>query len=388
MNTETIRIGESLETAPSAARFRTASPAIDRAASNVELRIVQPAEWDTVAAEFADIIPEQTGMFNAGHWGADKIECLTFHRNGQLVGGGAIIVRSVPFTSTGVAVLKWGPVWRKPGAAFNIGLYKSVIAELTAEYCDRRGLHLTIMPPSVPEYDERMCRALVELGFKQGTSLAAPERYIVNTHQDAETLMASFDQKWRYNLRKAHKNDFEIGFAEGEEGLAAFMDLYGKMIARKGFLDSSAIDSLEEFVRNSPAETKPSIVLVSHEGSVTAGGVFFTAGEMASYMFGATDDRALRLKAGYALHWWVSEHLCNQDHVRWYDLGGNDLDAGLHQFKKGMVGKSGRILEAPARYHYASRPAAKLFGEAVFRLRDAKAATDRTMHKLKQWLRK
>lgn len=395
MNTETMRIGKRLETPGNTGMFVPARPAAARSAGvagDVELKIVPSAEWDTVAAGFADVIPEQTGMFNVGHWGGEKIECLLFFRRDQLIGGGAIIVRGVPFTSTGVAVVKWGPLWRRAedtqDNSHDIATYISVIAELISEYCSRRGFHLTIMPPSVPEHDERMSHALAEMGFKEGSNLAAPERYIVNTHQDTETLMASFDQKWRYNLRKARKNDFEIGFADGEDGLTAFMDLYEKMMSRKGFLDSSAIGSLEDFVRNSPAATRPSIVLVSHQGSITAGGVFFTAGEMASYMFGATDDRALRLKAGYALHWWICEHLCGQDHVKWYDLGGNDLDAGLHQFKKGMVGKSGHILQAPPRFHYASKPAAKILGDSIFKLRDAKAAASRTQHKLKQWLRK
>ena len=104
-------------------------------------------------------------------------------------------------------------------------------------------------------------------------------------------------------------------------------------------------------------------------------------------MFGATDDRALRLKAGYALHWWVAEHPCGLDHVKWYDLGGDDLDAGLHQFKKGMVGKSGKILQAPARYHFASKRTASLIGATVFDARNLQASISRSTHSMKKWLR-
>ena len=111
------------------------------------------------------------------------------------------------------------------------------------------------------------------------------------------------------------------------------MDLYSQMIDRKNFLDSSGIGALETMIKNSPENTRPMIALVSHEGEVTAGGVFHVAGNMASYMFGATDARALKLKAGYALHWWVAEYLIKQQKFDWYDLGGNDLDKGLHQFK-------------------------------------------------------
>ena len=354
----------------------------DRSKTDLNLEFVSAKQWDCLASEFADIIPEQMGSFNTGHWGEDNLEFLTFRQKSKLVGGAVMIVRTIPISGTGIALLKWGPVCQKLGSNFDAVLYKNIINSLKAEYCLRRNFHLTIMPLAKPATAEQCQEILPHLGFELGRGFAAPERYIVNVQDTAETLMASLDQKWRYNLRKSLKNEFEIRIVDLASGLHEFMDLYKQMVDRKKFHDSSAIDALEQIMKDSPAETRPIVVLVSHDGKVTAGGVFHVVGNMASYMFGATDARALKLKAGYALHWWVAEYLCKKPDIDWYDLGGNDLDKGLHQFKKGFVGKLGHILTAPSRYHFSCSLPAKFIGFAAFQVRDAVSSISRRFHAL------
>ncbi|MEM7214180.1 MAG: peptidoglycan bridge formation glycyltransferase FemA/FemB family protein [Pseudomonadota bacterium] len=355
----------------------------DNLSLDLKLEYVSARQWDEVAAEFADLIPEQMGSFNSGHWGEDNVEFVTFRKNAELVGGAVLIVRKIPFSGTGVAMLKWGPIFQKPGTSFDAVMYRATISCLKAEYCKKRKLHLTVVPVAKPETSEHCTKLLPEMDFEKGDGFPAPERYIVNVQDSSEALMTSLDQKWRYNLRKALKNDFSIRVVDPLKGLDEFLDLYSQMIDRKQFHDSSAINALEKIVKESPEETRPIIVLVSHDSRVTAGGVFHVAGNMATYMFGATDTRALKLKAGYALHWWVAEYLCEQQGIDWYDLGGNDLDGGLHQFKKGFVGKSGHILNSPHRYHFAQSISAKLAGFMAFRVRDLIASASRKLHSIK-----
>ncbi|MFK5978224.1 MAG: peptidoglycan bridge formation glycyltransferase FemA/FemB family protein [Rhizobiaceae bacterium] len=352
--------------------------------AGIVLERVSVNEWDSMANLFFDIIPEQTGIFNTSHWGDEYIECVKILQYGKLLGGAVLLVRKIPCSPTGLAVLKWGPVWRTDVSNLEIKQYRIVIQALIEEYCTNRNYHLTIMPLAVPEVSDDMCCELKKIGFQTGKSWAAPERYIVNTNQTLDQLMASLNQKWRYNLRKANKNEFKIEFVDDNQGLEKFLSLYDSMIERKQFLDSSAIGSLRKIMNDGAGGVRPKIVLVSHDGVVTAGGVFSIIGDMAVYMFGATDERALALKAGYAMHWWVAEYLCNSKSTIWYDLGGNDLDAGLHQFKKGFVGKTGHILQTPPRYHYAASVTAKFTGNAIFYLRDVKNNATRMLHQIKQ----
>ncbi len=353
-------------------------------ANDVKLGFVSAYEWDKMSRDFADIIPEQLGSFNVGHWGEENLEFLTFRQDLALVGGAVMIVRKIPLTGSGIAILKWGPVFQKLGTKFDVALCEKIIWLIKEEYCRKRNFHLTIMPSAKPDVADKIETTLTELDFVKGAGLAAPERYLVNLQDGAEALMTSLDQKWRYNLKKALKNEFEIKIVDPREGLPKFLSLYQQMIERKQFMDASAIDALEKTIYDSPEHARPMMVFVSYEGRVTAGGVFHVMGDMASYMFGATDDRALRLKAGYVLHWWVVEHLCKQEQIQWYDLGGNDLDKGLHQFKKGFVGKSGKVLLSPHRYHFAKSILSKLVGFGVFQIRDGLSFVKRGIHMIRR----
>src|SRR5690606_30718560 len=80
---------------------------------------------------------------------------------------------------------------------------------------------------------------------------------------------------------------------------------------------------------------------------------------------GATDDRALPLRAGYFLHWNIIAWLKANTSARWYDLGGTDGFAGLHQFKIGMVGDAGMVTPVPPTANYAVHSLPFLIGETA-----------------------
>ena len=353
------------------------------AGTAVVAELVDGRAWDAVSHGFYDVVPEQIAAFCRSHWGERSVENLLFRADGTVVGGACAVVRSVPFTKTGIAIVKWGPVWQKAGVDLSGKQLSSILISLKEEYCQRRNFHLTVMPPPHPVTQDLSDQALEEAGFKRGKMLRAPERYFVNTALSAEELLASVNQKWRYNLKKARGNELQIKFADSADGLEAFLALYRQMLERKQFADYSAISALPGMMNSQSETTRPKVVLVYHQGRPTAGGVFWIGGETAFYMFSATDHRALGLKAGYALHWWFAERLCQMNRVSWYDLGGNDLDPGLHQFKKGFVGKLGQIVTSLPSRHYTPSTLAGLVGSSAFVVRDARRACIRAVNRLK-----
>jgi hypothetical protein len=78
----------------------------------------------------------------------------------------------------------------------------------------------------------------------------------------------------------------------------------------------------------------------------------------------------LPLRAGYVLHWHIIGWLRQHTNARWYDLGGTDGFAGLHQFKIGMVGDTGLVSPVPPTANYAAYRLPFLLGEAAFGARD------------------
>ena len=362
---------------------RTAERRDEAAVARVVIEQVDGAAWDRIAAEFDDAVHEQTACFNTSRWGAEHLETIVFRIDGDIVGGAAVIVRPVRILGTGLAIVKWGPLWRRRGETPDVSRLRLMLSALREEYAVRRELFLTVMPHADPVHSGSQVDLLEDLGFRAGSRLAAPERYLVNTDLAEGELRRSLSQKWRYNLKKSENNRFEIEFADVEYGMREFGRLYETMLARKNFQDSSAFYTLPDLMAARDGIFSPRIVLVSYDGTVTAGAVLDLSGERAVYLYGATDDRALRARAGYAMHWWIASRLCEIPEVLWYDLGGNDLDDGLHQFKSGFVGKAGDICLTPPDYHYGATAKAWLFGKTVFRARTAKASASRIFHSLK-----
>src|SRR5699024_6119169 len=126
----------------------------------------------------------------------------------------------------------------------------------------------------------------------------------VDVTLDDEPRMAAFAQKWRYNLRKSLKAglEFEIG---SPDHIGRFMALYQAMSERKLFPDFSGIDTVEALMAMPEGTARPELFFVTHEGRDVAGAVIFSAGDTACYLYGATDDAALDLRAGYFMHWHI-----------------------------------------------------------------------------------
>ena len=95
------------------------------------------------------------------------------------------------------------------------------------------------------------------------------------------------------------------------------------------------------------------------------------AGDIAQYLFGGSDEAMLKLNAGYALQWWLIERLSGLG-CQWYDLGGESLSEGLRQFKRGLVGREGRVVEANIDYEYSGSATGRMIAEMVFGVRAAK----------------
>jgi len=367
----------------------TAAPAtVNVGDERCQLEYVDGKAWDQIAAQFDDVVHEQTHFFNTLRWGENKTENIIFRVGHKIIGGASVIIIPIPLSTTGLAIVKWGPLWRKQGHQRKLTDLKSMLHLLQKEFAEVRGYYLTIMPHADPEFSKDICDHLKAHGFKAGATLPAPERYLVNTNQGIDDLRKSLDQKWRYNLKKAEKHGFKIEFSTSKKAIDIFIDLYAKMRGRKRFMDTSAIHTLKALMQDGNEALRPSIVLVSHNDKVIAGGVFDLSGERATYLYGASDNQAVSLKAGYAMHWWIASHLCTLPHNRVYDLGGNDGDRGLHQFKKGFVGKTGSICQTPPAYHYACNRRARLLGRAIFQAKELKTFLLPKIHALQVRLMK
>ncbi|MGF7162032.1 hypothetical protein FHS85_003675 [Rhodoligotrophos appendicifer] len=339
-----------------------------KAPSALSVSEVPLDRWDAFAMEFRDTVPDQTAAYATARWGAERVRGLSVGDGSRSLGGALVIDFSLPLIGRGLSVVKFGPLWRRKGETAENRALELVVSALQRHVAGEGHKALVILPLPDPAAPDLLASTLLTAGFTRRGSIPNPERYCVNLGLDLDAQRASLHSKWRYNLKQAQKAKLEIGLATGEAGLASFMQLYGAMTERKRFADHSSIDCLAAMMQAVQPEMRPEIVIVNHEGRPTAGAVISSFGDRALYLFGATDDRALPLHAGFALQWWILEHLTNRGCL-WYDLGGTEGDEGLARFKRHFVGNAGVVTDRLDEYAYAVDPVSRVIASGVFALR-------------------
>lgn len=359
---------------------------MDQANFNQALRVEQldAATWDAQAHLFDDVCQEQLDVFASERWPAMALNRLNFYEGNRLVAGCLVMHKEAPLGLGGLAVCKWGPMLLDKSLPSAQADYQAVVDYLVQEYAVERRLMLSILPRAVPTEQNSAFEYLREIGFKKGAGLPFPNRYFVNVGLPDDEMRASFNQKWRKHLRNSEKNELRFEHV-GPDNMSEFNALYEAMTARKQFPDYSAYDSLNHLMANIDASIRPEIFMVyDQEGEAVAGAIVFVGGDTAVYLYGATNDKALPMQAGYFMHWEIMRWLGKQDRVKWYDLGGTDGFLGLHQFKKGMAGKAGAITTVPPVMNYAHWFIPRLLGETLFLARDIKANTGRMINNLRK----
>jgi hypothetical protein len=332
----------------------------------LETRTVSGSEWDSIVSGFDGVCQEQLFAFASTRWPKVKLEPRLFECKGQIVGGALVMVQDLRLAR--MAICKWGPMLEDTESADPVRRYVAMVQALVDEFAHRRGMLLSILPHASPEPINGEYRALRDLGFERGYSLQYPSRYMVNLRLGEEEQRKSFQQTWRRQLAKAEKSG--LSFEHGQpERLGEFKTLYGAMTDRKQFPDYSAFDTIDALM-HLDEPLRPEQFYVRHEGEVVAGALIFKAGSRAVYLYGATNDRALPLRAGYFLHWHIIRWLRDHTRAHWYDLGGTDGFQGLHQFKKGMVGDAGLIRSVPPVVNFASNSRARFIGNAALSARE------------------
>ena len=335
---------------------------------SVEIDTVAAGEWDRIVGDFADGSYEQSACYADARWGSSRTSHLLLRRAGVPVAGARVVMLGLRGLPSGLAYVKFGPFWRRRDVSPEPPLYRRALSALVDEYCGRRGHCLTILPRSTPDFYAEECQALDELGFAVRRPMVDPRRYLVDLRFGDDRL-GNLDQKWRYNLRHALRAHIDCDLADGDAAFATFGAMHATMVGRKRYRDTDRLDVLPELTRRLQPSMRPRVVLASYDGVPVAGAVVAVCGDTAFYLFGASTDAALPLRAGYALHWWIVSWAADLG-MRWYDLGGEAMSEGLRQFKKGLVGKRGAVLTMRGEFDRWTSRRGRLVADCIYALRD------------------
>lgn len=338
--------------------------------SALRTTIVPAEQWDRLVLGFSDVVHEQTQCFNGGRGTDDQLERLAFWQNDELAAAAVLRKMSIPGIGVRFTVLRWGPMWRPVGRPVRSEILDGVYDRLGQDYATKSRDFLLLIPRADPVAHGAAPGALAANGYEPIVSPGSRPRYFVDVSLDPDALRASLAQKWRYNLKKSEKNGLEIEILEGETAFQRFRAMHQAMMQRKGILETGPIDTLADILSAPEEALRPLVFIVSQHGEAVAGAVVDTSGEQANYLYGATTDSALPLKAGYFMQWKIVEHLSAMPHLRWYGLGGgSSATCSLHQFKRGLAGKAGLTIDEPDVFCRAGSTYAGLIGKAVIRVR-------------------
>lgn len=330
---------------------------------------VPDGEWHSIMSRFLDIHYEQTAIYTAEKSGERSSHVLV-QSGSETFGGARVGLFSVPVLNRGLALVRFGPFWRKRGAEPDSDIYRIAIRALIEEYCGRQKFYLIVRPRPHPEFYPIEAALLEEMGV-HGSQSSKLDHYFVNVALSEEEQKKSLDQKWRYTLKKGLANELKIRIGDGPSDISAFQKIYSEMVQRKR-LNYPGVDLpnvIPDLVQL-PEQMKMRIALAYHEGVPVAGVAFSVVGDLAYYVFGATNEKATELQAGYVLQWYVINWLRDNGGVRWCDLGGTG-DPGIQHFKKGLAGKQGAFLAAQE-FHYSPNLTATMVVKGLFALRNVR----------------
>lgn len=350
--------------------------------SALTLRVITAAEHlDYVSTRGAS---GSVSFLQVPSWGWVKAEwrnqSIGWFDGEQLVGAGLVLLRKVPRINRYLAYLPEGPDidWTGEHSRFALADW---LTPLTEHLKDEGAFAVKLGPmvavrrwnadslkdaiatgeakrlrEVIPDWNDPagldVASKLTELGWTQRADTGAgfgdvQPRYVFQVPLDGRTdedLLASFNQLWRRNIKKAEKAGVEVSHGTYDD-LPAFHEVYVETAQRDGFTPRG----LAYFQRMWTAMTQEdperlTLYIARHEGRVLAATTLVKVGAHAWYSYGASSHEGRDVRPSNAIQWAMIKD-CIESGCSVYDLRGisdtldpNDPLFGLIQFKLGTGG--------------------------------------------------
>ena len=267
-------------------------------------------------------------------------------RDALPVGMAQARIMSVPMVGRGIAFMRLGPLWKVRGEPVSqIHLTKCLKAVFN-EFAVRRRLLVRIIPRLFAEDEAWALPIFEQQGFSR-RSVAKPRRTIImNLKPSMEEIHVNLHVQWRKHLKSARKKNQRVLEGEGDELFAAFEEIYSGMRKRKSFTTFTDFDAFRRLqARVSPKE-KMTVILCGEDSEFYSGAIVSSLGNMALYLFGATDGRGLENNGSYQVQWRAIE-LLKERGCEEYDLNGinPEENPSTYEYKSRLGGKDRREVQ-------------------------------------------
>ncbi|MFA4966614.1 MAG: peptidoglycan bridge formation glycyltransferase FemA/FemB family protein [Candidatus Margulisiibacteriota bacterium] len=199
--------------------------------------------------------------------------------------------------------------------------------------------------PEIEEGDIKLINALKAQGFKlQKKQIQPRATFFIDLSHDLNTLLLSFEEKTRYNIRLAERKGVKVREISGQKGVDSFYNIYKETAGRDNFL-IHPISYYQKIMSLMGLNGMARIFIAEYEGEPVAAVINFALGKRMWYMYGASKSSHRNVMPNHALHWEIIKR-AKEEGFKLYDLWGIPSDPkpghplwGVYRFKKGFNGK-------------------------------------------------
>ena len=262
---------------------------------------------------------------------------------GKIRGSVAFLIRKMPFIGRNMMYACRGPVCDLDDRA----TFDELMAAARALAAQKKAYVIKI-DPDVPSDQTDFVKMLEENGFRTrdtGKNFEAIQpRYVFRLYlngRSEEELLASFHQKWRYNIRLATKKGVEVRIC-GKEMVPDF----ARIMVETGLRDNFATRPPEYFsAMLDNFGKKCRLYMAFYEDKPIAGTLAIHYGDKVWYLYGASSNEYRNLMPNYLLQWrmiqWAIETGCRVYDFRGVsgDISEDNPHYGLYRFKQGFHGE-------------------------------------------------
>lgn len=284
--------------------------------------------------------------------------------SGKIKGSIAFLIRKMPIVRKKMMYACRGPV-----CDLDDRETFGELVEAAKQLAKQEKAYVIKLDPDVPSSNTDFAKMLEDFGFRclhNGKNFEAIQpRYVFRLYlngRSEEEMLASFHQKWRYNIRLATKKGVEVRIC-GKEMVPEFTRIMVETGVRDNFVTRPAsyfaamLDNLGEHAR---------LYMAFHEGRAIAGTLAIRYGDKVWYLYGASSNSERNLMPNYLLQWsmirWAIESGSRVYDFRGVsgDLSEDNPHYGLYRFKKGF---GGEFTEFVGEYDYVLNKSAYFIAE-------------------------
>jgi len=271
-----------------------------------------------------------------------KHEMIVIEENGEIKGTMSILLRKVPVFNRYIMYAPRGFVCNEHD--------KETLKKLTEkakEIAKKYKAFIFRLDPDISNTDEEFKKIAEDIGYKVKKNIknidqVIQPKYVFRldlSNKTEEDLLASFNQKTRYNVRLAIKKGVKVRTGTKED-LKIFYDIMKETGSRDNFFIRPL--SYFEHIYDCMSPKHVKLIIAEHEGNPIAAVMPIMYGNKVWYLYGGSSNKYRNLMPNYLLQYemmkWGLENNCDI-----YDFRGvsgfkneNDPQYGVYKFKKGF----------------------------------------------------